>query len=160
MTAFQKWTPEHDAELVSAWNAGSNECKIAERLGVHESAVRDRLAHLIDIGFKSEMKAFRNQMPVRLASIAECKQFACAFYNVPASELVSNNRATSVVKVRHMAIRLAYELSGMSTTVIAKNFGGRDHTTIMYACRRVDAAYADEFNDLKTRLLAAKESAR
>ena len=57
---------------------------------------------------------------------------------VSEDDLVSHHRHRPLVDARHIAMRAA-RLGGHSTPVIGRAFGGRDHTTVLHACRRVEA---------------------
>lgn len=66
------------------------------------------------------------------------KQVAAAF-GVTAKELLGPSRLRRVLLPRQVAMYLARELSGLSLPRIGEAFGGRDHTTILHACRKVEA---------------------
>lgn len=71
--------------------------------------------------------------PPTLAAIqaATCELFAVSF-----EELLSPNRAQHLVWPRQLAMYLARELTSESLPAIGRSFGGRDHSTVLYACRR------------------------
>ncbi|MGH2852124.1 MAG: chromosomal replication initiator protein DnaA [Solirubrobacteraceae bacterium] len=83
-------------------------------------------------------------------SVGEIQAAACAHFNLTPEELLSRSRAERIVWPRQAAMYLTKELTEYSLPVIGRAFGGRDHTTVMHACRRVaehmtrsPAAYAD-----------------
>jgi chromosomal replication initiator protein len=80
------------------------------------------------------------------------------FYKMRVSELLSHRRNRSIARPRQVAIALAKELTNHSLPEIGDAFGGRDHTTVLHACRRIaalrkgDTAINDDFVTL-TRIL-------
>ncbi len=74
------------------------------------------------------MKAFR-------PTIREIQNAAATHYGVSAAEMRSPTRAYRVARPRQMAMYLARELTGRSTTEIAHAFRRSDHTTILHAVR-------------------------
>lgn len=73
----------------------------------------------------------------RLISISNIQKTVCEFYNLPNHELVSNRRARFIVRPRQIAMLLAKELTSRSMPEIGRSFGGRDHTTVLHACRKI-----------------------
>jgi chromosomal replication initiator protein len=60
-------------------------------------------------------------------------------FGVSAQELLSSSRSPRIAWPRQLAMYLARELTDESLPAIGRHFGGRDHTTVMYACRRAGA---------------------
>ena len=75
---------------------------------------------------------------------------ACAQFGLTAEELLSTSRAARVSWPRQVAMYLARELTGESLPAIGRQFGGRDHTTVLHACRRTSKRIAA---DVHTRTL-------
>jgi chromosomal replication initiator protein len=95
----------------------------------------------------------------RLApSIADVQAVVAAHYSLSTAELVSQTRASRVVWPRQIAIHLARELTGEPLQSIGQAFGGRNHGTVLHACKRVserlahDRAVAGELDALSTRI--------
>lgn len=63
-------------------------------------------------------------------------------FDITAEELLSRSRAERVAWPRHVAMYLARELTSHSLPQIGRAFGGRDHTTVLHACRRVSQQMA------------------
>lgn len=59
------------------------------------------------------------------------------YYQIRVSDLHSKRRNRSIVRPRQIAMALAKELTGHSLPEIGEAFGGRDHTTVLHACRKV-----------------------
>ncbi len=71
-------------------------------------------------------------------SLADIQLAACEQFGISAEELLSSSRAARVAWPRQVAMYLARELTSESLPAIGRHFGGRDHTTVMHACRRTD----------------------
>jgi chromosomal replication initiator protein len=69
-------------------------------------------------------------------SIAAIKAAACEQFGLTDGELVSPDRSTRVASPRQVAMYLARELTSESLPAIGREFGGRDHTTVLHAWRR------------------------
>ena len=69
-------------------------------------------------------------------TVAEIQAAACKLFGVSSEELLSSSRTTRLTWPRQLAMYLARELTGQSLPAIGRQFGGRDHTTVMHACRR------------------------
>lgn len=69
-------------------------------------------------------------------TIADIKAATCKRYGLSADELISRSRAARVAWPRQLAMYLARELTEESLPAIGRQFGGRDHTTVMHAHRR------------------------
>ena len=59
------------------------------------------------------------------------------YYKLKMSDLLSKRRSRSVARPRQVAMALAKELTNYSLPEIGESFGGRDHTTVLHACRKV-----------------------
>ncbi len=86
-------------------------------------------------------------------------QFAVAtYYDLSVSELVSANRAARIAWPRQVAIALSRELTGASLPAIGRAFGGRNHATVLHACKRVshqlltDEHVGAELDELRARI--------
>jgi chromosomal replication initiator protein len=72
-------------------------------------------------------------------TIEEIQAVACAHFGLSAQELLSSTRSARVAWPRQLAMFLSRELTGESLPAIGRSFGGRDHTTVLHACRRASA---------------------
>ncbi len=70
-------------------------------------------------------------------SIAEVQAVVAAHFKLSVDELNSPSRASAVAWPRQVAIHLARDLTGASLPAIGKAFGGRNHATVLHACKRV-----------------------
>lgn len=76
--------------------------------------------------------------------IADCRRAVSNYYRIPKRVLLApadqpGARQFRVARPRMVAMVLAREFTGASTTQIGIHFGGRDHTTVIHACRRIKA---------------------
>jgi chromosomal replication initiator protein len=83
-------------------------------------------------------------VPGSAVSIAEIKAAACAHFGLTSEELLSTSRRPHVAWPRQVAMYLARELTAESLPAIGRQFGGRDHTTVLHAHRRTVARIAAE----------------
>jgi chromosomal replication initiator protein len=80
----------------------------------------------------------------RASSIAEIQAAVGEHFGLSAGELLSAARTARISWPRQVAMYLARELTGESLPAIGRQFGGRDHTTVLHACRRTTARLADD----------------
>jgi chromosomal replication initiator protein len=73
----------------------------------------------------------------RSLPIGQIQAIVASHYNLAVSELVSPNRAARVAWPRQLAIYLTRELTSTSLQAIGEAFGGRNHATVLHACKRV-----------------------
>jgi chromosomal replication initiator protein len=77
-------------------------------------------------------------------SVATIQQTVAAHFDVTVEELVSPVRTARVAWARHVAIHLAKTLTDNSLDQLGAAFGGRNHATVLHACKRVDKRAADD----------------
>jgi chromosomal replication initiator protein len=70
-------------------------------------------------------------------TISNIQKTVADYYQLRLSDLLSMNRSRSLARPRQMAMALSKELTEHSLPEIGKAFGGRDHTTVLHACRTV-----------------------
>ena len=80
----------------------------------------------------------RGAMMDRRVTIEEIQRKTAEFYKLDLRELHSSRRARRVARPRQVAMYLARELTSRSLPDIGRRFGGRDHTTVLHACRRIE----------------------
>jgi chromosomal replication initiator protein len=73
----------------------------------------------------------------KLVTIDNIQKTVAEYYKVRVSDLLSKRRSRSVARPRQMAMVLAKELTNHSLPEIGDAFGGRDHTTVLHACRKI-----------------------
>ncbi|MGH2865455.1 MAG: chromosomal replication initiator protein DnaA [Solirubrobacteraceae bacterium] len=72
-------------------------------------------------------------------TVAEIQKATCAHFGLSSEELLSPSRTDRIARPRQLAMYLARELTDESLPSIARQFGGRDHTTVLHAWRRTSA---------------------
>ncbi len=83
----------------------------------------------------------------RQISIENIQKTAAEYYNIKISDLLSKRRNRAVARPRQIAMALAKEMTNHSLPEIGDAFGGRDHTTVLHACRKV-AELTDSSEDI------------
>jgi chromosomal replication initiator protein len=78
------------------------------------------------------------------SSIGEIQAAVGAHFGLSPGELLSSTRVARIAWPRQVAMYLARELTGESLPAIGRHFGGRDHTTVLHACRRASARLEDD----------------
>lgn len=73
----------------------------------------------------------------RQVSIENIQKTVADYYKIKVSEMYSKKRSRNVARPRQVAMALAKELTQLSLPDIGDAFGGRDHTTVLHACRKV-----------------------
>lgn len=71
----------------------------------------------------------------KLITIENIQKTVAEYYKIKMADLLSKRRSRSVARPRQMAMALAKELTNHSLPEIGDAFGGRDHTTVLHACR-------------------------
>ncbi len=99
----------------------------------------------------------RPSEPKRI-KIEDIQRIVARQYNVSRSDLLSSRRTANVVRPRQVAMYLAKTLTLRSLPEIGRRFGGRDHTTVLHAVRKIeglvskDTTLSDEVESLKRQL--------
>ena len=83
------------------------------------------------------------------------KKAVCEFYQLRDADLISKRRVRSIARPRQMAMALCKELTELSLPEIGQAFGGRDHTTVLHACRKIEELISgdDQMKTEKQRLI-------
>ncbi|MGC3981250.1 MAG: chromosomal replication initiator protein DnaA [Steroidobacteraceae bacterium] len=74
-------------------------------------------------------------LQARLVTIENIQKIVAEYYKIRVADLLSKRRSRSIARPRQMAMALAKELTTHSLPEIGDAFGGRDHTTVLHACR-------------------------
>jgi chromosomal replication initiator protein len=73
----------------------------------------------------------------RQVSLDNIQRTAAEYYKIKVADMMSRRRSRSVARPRQVAMALAKELTNHSLPEIGDSFGGRDHTTVLHACRKI-----------------------
>ncbi|AAM67584.1 chromosomal replication initiator protein DnaA [Buchnera aphidicola] len=74
----------------------------------------------------------------KLVTIANIQKTVAEYYKIKVADLLSRRRSRSVARPRQMAMAMAKELTNHSLPEIGDAFSGRDHTTVLHACRKIE----------------------
>lgn len=90
----------------------------------------------------------------KLITIENIQKTTAEYYNIRINDLLSKKRTRYLARARQMAMKLAKDLTNRSLPEIGQTFGGRDHSTVLHACkkiielREIDAKINDDYNNL------------
>jgi chromosomal replication initiator protein len=93
----------------------------------------------IDTGLASESLKDLLAFQERLVTINNIQKTVAEYYKIRVSDLYSKRRSRQIARPRQVAMALAKELTNHSLPEIGDAFGGRDHTTVLHACRKISA---------------------
>ncbi|AWB68965.1 chromosomal replication initiator protein DnaA [Saccharobesus litoralis] len=120
---------------------------IAKRLRSHvrelEGALNRVVAHAnftgkpITIEFVKEALRDLLALQEKLVTIDNIQRTVAEYYKIKVADILSKRRSRSVARPRQVAMALAKELTSHSLPEIGDAFGGRDHTTVLHACRKI-----------------------
>jgi chromosomal replication initiator protein len=101
----------------------------------------------ITLDFTKEALRDLLALQARLITIENIQKTVADYFKVRVADLLSERRSRSVARPRQIAMALAKELTSHSLPEIGDAFGGRDHTTVLHACRRIK-----ELRDVEQRI--------
>jgi chromosomal replication initiator protein len=89
---------------------------------------------------------FREQAEASQITVERIAQRVSRYFRVEARHLQSQRRSRNVVLPRHVSMYLARRLTSLSLNQIGAFFGGRDHSTVLHACRKVEQALEQDLS--------------
>ena len=93
----------------------------------------------ISLDFAKEALRDLLAMQDRLVSIENIQKTVADYFKLRVADLLSKKRSRSIARPRQLAMALAKELTNHSLPEIGDAFGGRDHTTVLHGCRRIES---------------------
>ena len=93
--------------------------------------------HPITMDFTREALKDLLSLQAKLVTIENIQKTVADYFKVRVADLLSKRRSRSVARPRQVAMALAKELTSHSLPEIGDAFGGRDHTTVLHACKRI-----------------------
>ncbi|MGL5934383.1 MAG: chromosomal replication initiator protein DnaA, partial [Cetobacterium sp.] len=102
----------------------------------------------INIDFVREALRDLLALQEKLVTIDNIQKTVAEYYKIKLADLLSKRRSRSVARPRQLAMALAKELTNHSLPEIGDAFGGRDHTTVLHACRKIEQL-KEESHDIK-----------
>ena len=91
----------------------------------------------ITLDFAKEALRDLLAIQAKLVTIENIQKTVVEYYKIRFADLLSKKRTRSIVRPRQMAMSLCKELTNHSLPEIGDAFGGRDHTTVLHACRKI-----------------------
>jgi chromosomal replication initiator protein len=91
----------------------------------------------ITVDFAKEALRDLLSLQAKLVTIENIQKTVADYYKVRMADLLSQRRNRSIARPRQVAMALAKELTTHSLPEIGDAFGGRDHTTVLHACKRI-----------------------
>jgi len=143
----------HDAAFFIAQRIRSNVREL-------EGALKRVIAHAHFMGRDITIELIRESLKDLLAlqdklvSVDNIQRTVAEYYKIKISDLLSKRRSRSVARPRQVAMAMAKELTNHSLPEIGDAFGGRDHTTVLHACRKIaelreiDADIREDYKNL------------
>ena len=113
-----------------------------------------------------EMRDLIRPAEPKRVRIEDIQRIVARQYNVSRADLLSSRRTANVVRPRQVAMYLAKVLTLRSLPEIGRRFGGRDHTTVLHAVRKIenlagnDSVFAEEIEGLKRQLQDCRRPGR
>ncbi|MDJ0938199.1 MAG: chromosomal replication initiator protein DnaA [Woeseiaceae bacterium] len=93
----------------------------------------------INLDFAKEALRDLLALQDRLVSIENIQKTVADYYKIRVADLLSKKRSRSIARPRQVGMALAKELTNHSLPEIGDAFGGRDHTTVLHGCRRIES---------------------
>ena len=93
----------------------------------------------INLDFAKEALRDLLALQERLVSIENIQKTVADYFKIRVGDLLSKKRSRSIARPRQVAMALSKELTNHSLPEIGDAFGGRDHTTVLHACRRIES---------------------
>ncbi len=133
LTFIAEWIRDNVRELEGALKrikvyAGLHDCPITMEVA------REVLGHLI------------TGQPQGRIAIEDIQKAVCDYFTISKQQLLGSNRSKKFSQPRHLALYLCREMTDLSFPDIAAKFGGKDHTSVIYACRKIKSAIETDPN--------------
>lgn len=127
----------HDAAFFIAERIRSN---VRELEGALKRVVANARFTGREISIDQVRESLRDLIAIqaRQVGIDNIQKTVADYYKIRLADLLSKRRTRSIARPRQLAMALAKELTNHSLPEIGDAFGGRDHTTVMHACRRIE----------------------
>lgn len=106
-----------------------------------------------DLNLSSAKTALRDMIPktTRIITVEDIIATVASDYQVSSNDVIMRKRTIDIAMARQVSMYIARELTDLSLKAIGEKFGGRDHTTVMYACDKI-AGMREESESLDRRI--------
>ena len=111
------------------------------------------------VTLKFAKECLKDYVSAHTVTLESIQKAVAEFFDIRLSDIRSHRRPKSIAHPRQLAMFLCRDLTNSSLTEIAQSFGGKDHTTVLYACRKVnqmkteDEVIEQQLDVLKKRIL-------
>lgn len=118
--------------------------KITSNIRELEGALNRIIAHVTLVGreitIETVQEVLRDVIKAndRRVSIEEIQKRICEYYHIKLTDLQSSKRSQNIARPRQVAMYLSKQMTAKSLPEIGRKFGGRDHTTVIHAIRKID----------------------
>ena len=108
----------------------------------------------ITLEFAKEALSDLLAVQAKLVTVENIQKTVAEYYKIRLADLSAKTRSRSIARPRQVAMSLAKELTSKSLPEIGQAFGGRDHTTVLHACRKIaelreaDAGIREDYSNL------------
>jgi len=133
-------SPIHLPDEVAFFIAKRFKSNVRELEGaLHRVVAKSNFAAQRDISLDFAREALKDLLALqdKMVSIENIQKTVAEYYKMRVSDLLSKRRNRSVARPRQVAMALSKELTSHSLPEIGEAFGGRDHTTVIHACRKI-----------------------
>ena len=126
--------------------------KITSNIRELEGALNRILAHASLVGRSISLDTTQEVLRDLLRSndqrltVEEIQRKVAEYFNIKMSDMVSNRRMQNIARPRQVAMYMAKKLTSKSLPEIGRKFGGRDHTTVLHAVRKIQELCTDDFD--------------
>ncbi|NLF39195.1 chromosomal replication initiator protein DnaA [bacterium] len=115
--------------------------------------------HRLPITLDLARDCLKDYISSHTVNLEHIQKVVADFFDIRLTDLRSNRRPRTIAHPRQLAMYLCRDLTNSSLTEIAQSFGGKDHTTVLYACRKIDTlkssdqVISHQLDALKKRIL-------
>lgn len=92
---------------------------------------------MITIDFAKDALRHIFELQKKIITIEKIQKTVAKYYKIKISDILSRKRSRSITRPRQMAMMIAKKLTNHSLPEIGEAFGGRDHTTVLHACKKI-----------------------
>jgi len=131
---------EHLSESTAFFIAKQVRSNVRELEGALKRVMAYARFHKLPISVELAKEALKDLLAVqnRQVSIENIQKTVSDYYKIKVADMFSKKRTRAIARPRQMAMYLAKELTDLSLPEIGQAFGGRDHTTVLHACRKIE----------------------
>ncbi len=120
----------------------------------------DDAIYILDaLGFKVNINLIYNEKDIKEISIDYIQKVVCDYFKIPVDSIQSETRKREIVQARQVAMFFAKGLTKSSLATIGAQIGGKDHATVLHACKTVnnlcdtELIYMNQIKDIEKILI-------